>query len=93
VPESADQRYRLGIIRVTQKRYKEAIQEFEAAIAEAPWIAEPYYNLGHVCDFNKEYLKALRAYRIYTKLAPNAPNIGTAKTKIVELEDRLGLLD
>ena len=92
VPEIADQRYRLGIVRAKQKKYKEAIQEFEAALAEAPWFIEAYYNLGLVYDFNKEYSKALRVLNIYAKLSPDAPNIGTVKTKIVELKDKMGLL-
>lgn len=92
VPENIDRRYRIGIVRAHQKRYKEAIQEFEAAIAEAPWIVDAYLNLGLVYEFEKEYSQALRALRIYSRLAPKAQNIGTVKTKIVELEDRLGLL-
>ena len=89
VPDTADRRYRVGIIRAQQKRYKEAIQEFEAAIVEAPWMVAAYYNLGRVYDFNKEYSKALRVLHIYIKLAPNASNVGPVKSKIVELEERL----
>jgi tetratricopeptide (TPR) repeat protein len=93
VPESADRRYRIGILRAQQKRYKEAIQEFEAALSEAPWLVDAYYNLGLVYDFSGEYQNALRSLKIYLRLAPTAPNIGPVKTKIVELEDRLGLLE
>lgn len=93
VPESADRKYRIGILRAQQKRYKEAIQEFEAALSEAPWLVDAYYNLGLVYDFSGEYQNALRSLRTFMKLAPNAPNIGAVKTKIVELEDRLGLLE
>ena len=93
VPESADRKYRIGILRAQQKRYKEAIQEFEAALAEAPWLVDAYYNLGLVYDFSGEYQNALRSLRTFMKLAPNAPNIGAVKTKMVELEDRLGLLE
>jgi tetratricopeptide (TPR) repeat protein len=93
VPETADRAYRLGIVRTNQKRYGEAVEEFEAALAEAPWLAEAYYNLGLVYDFNREYGKALLALRLYTALSPTAPNLGTVKTKIVELEDRLGLIE
>ena len=93
VPESADKRYRVGILRAQQKRYKEAIQEFEAALSEAPWLVDAYYNLGLVYDFSGEYQNALRSLKTYLRLAPTAPNIGPVKTKIVELEDRLGLLE
>lgn len=89
VPDSADRRYRVGILRAQQKRYQEAIQEFEAALAEAPWLVDGYYNLGLVYDFTENYFDALRALRIYLQLAPTAPNIGPVKSKIVEIEDRL----
>lgn len=93
VPETADRRYRVGILRAQQKRYKDAIQEFEAALSEAPWLVDAYYNLGLVYDFSGEYQNALRSLKTYLRLAPTAPNIGPVKTKIVELEDRLGLLE
>lgn len=92
VPENAERRYRLGIVRTNQKKYQEAIEEFEASLAEAPWLVDAYYNLGLVYDFNKDYPQALHILLIYSRLYPNAPNIGMVKTKIVELEDRLGLL-
>ncbi|MCX5816871.1 MAG: tetratricopeptide repeat protein [Proteobacteria bacterium] len=93
VPESADRKYRIGILRAQQKRYNEAIQEFEAALSEAPWLVDAYYNLGLVYDFSGDYQNALRSLKTFMKLAPNAPNIGAVKTKMVELEDRLGLLE
>ncbi|MCX5855729.1 MAG: tetratricopeptide repeat protein, partial [Deltaproteobacteria bacterium] len=85
VPESADRKYRIGILRAQQKRYKEAIQEFEAALSEAPWLVDAYYNLGLVYDFSGDYQNALRSLKIFMKLAPNAPNIGAVKTKMVEI--------
>ena len=88
-PDPVDRRYRLGIVRAQQKRYPEAITEFEAALAEAPWLVDAYYNLGLVYDLTGNYPDALQAFRNYVALAPSAPNVGTVKTKIVELEDRL----
>jgi tetratricopeptide (TPR) repeat protein len=93
VPESADRKYRIGILRAQQKRYKEAVQEFESALSEAPWLVDAYYNLGLVYDFSGDYQNALRTLKTFMKLAPNAPNIGAVKTKMVELEDRMGLLE
>lgn len=93
VPETADRRYRIGIVRAQQKRYQEAGMEFEAAIAEAPWLLEAYYNLALVSDSNHQYPQALQALRIYAGLAPHAPNIGAVKTKIVELEDKIEPLE
>ncbi len=92
VPDPADQRYRLGVVRAKQQRYQEAVGEFEAALHGAPWLVDAYYNLGLVYDFVNRPADALRVLRIYIQLAPNAPNIGPVKTKIVELEDKLGLI-
>jgi len=88
-PDPVDRRYRLGIVRAQQKRYPDAITEFEAALLEAPWLVDAYYNLGLVYDMTGSYPDALQAFRNYVTLAPTAPNVGTVKTKIVELEDRL----
>jgi len=55
----------------------------------APWLVDAYYNLGLVYDMTGSYPDALQAFRNYVTLAPTAPNVGTVKTKIVELEDRL----
>ncbi len=93
VPESAERRYRIGILRAQQKRYPEAVKELEAALAEAPWLVDAYYNLGLVYDFSEKYADALHSLKTYIMLAPNAPQIGSVKTKIVELEDRLGILE
>lgn len=92
VPETIDQRYRLGLIRVEQKRYPEAIEAIESALAEAPWIADAYNNLGLIYDTTNQYGKALDALEIYVHLKPTAPNIGNVKTKIVELQDRFGMI-
>jgi tetratricopeptide (TPR) repeat protein len=89
-PESADRRYRLGIVRAQQKRYAEAVTEFEGALSEAPWLTDAYYNLGLVCDFSDRPGQALAALRTYLSLAPDSPHLGAVKTKVVELEDKLG---
>lgn len=91
VPEPADRRYRLGVVRAQQKRYPEAAAEFEAALAEAPWLVDAYYNLGLVYDFTGRAAEALEALRAYLALAPQSPHAGAVKTKVVELEDRLGV--
>jgi len=90
VPAAADRRYRLGIVRAQQKRYPEAAAEFEAALAEAPWLADAYYNLGLVYDFIGRSADALQALQSYLSLAPQSPHASAVKTKVVELEDKLG---
>ncbi|MFB3816541.1 MAG: tetratricopeptide repeat protein [Candidatus Methylomirabilales bacterium] len=88
--DAADRRYRLGIVRAQQKRYPDAVAEFEAALAEAPWLVDAYYNLGLVYDFTDAPAPAAQALRTYLSLAPQSPHASAVKTKIVELEDKLG---
>ena len=52
-----------------------------------------YKNLGLVYDFTGAFHEALHNLTIYAQLAPAGPEIGHVKTKIVELRDRLGLLE
>ncbi len=92
-PDGPDRRYRLGIVRAQQKRYPEAIVEFEAALANCPWLVDAYYNLGLVYDFTGASGPALQAFRTYLALAPSSPQTSAVKTKIVELEDKLGVGD
>ena len=92
-PDGPDRRYRLGIVRAQQKRYPEAIVEFEAALSDCPWLVDAYYNLGLVYDFTGASGPALQAFRTYLVLAPSSPHTSAVKTKIVELEDKLGVGD
>ncbi len=92
VPEAVDRRYRIGVVRAQQKRFAEAAAELEAALAEAPWLVDAYYNLGLVYDFLDRPADALRLLGLYLQLAPDSPQAGPVKTKLVELEDKLGLL-
>jgi tetratricopeptide (TPR) repeat protein len=92
-PDGPDRRYRLGIVRAQQKRYPEAIVEFEAALSDCPWLVDAYYNLGLVYDFTGASGPALQAFRAYLALAPSSPHTSAVKTKIVELEDKLGVGD
>jgi len=93
VPESAERHYRTGILRAKQKRFSEAIEAFQTAIAEAPWFAEAYYNIGIVYDFNHDYRAALNALQTHIQLNPESAKKSAIKNKLIELEDRLGRVD
>lgn len=66
--------------------YKKAKQELEAAIRIAPWWGDAYFNLGLVQEKLKDYKTAIGSLKLYIAAAPNAPDIGKIKKKIVDLE-------
>jgi hypothetical protein len=71
-----------------QARYPEAIAKFEEA-----YLAKPhpsiYFNIGKCHEQLGETPKALRAYRDYLRLAPDAPDVNAVSDAISNMEKRL----
>ena len=71
-----------------QARYAEAIAKFEEAYAVRPHPVI-YFNIGRCYEQLGETAKALRAYRDYLRLAPDAKDRETVADAMVNLERRL----
>jgi hypothetical protein len=71
-----------------QARYAEAISKFEEAYAVRPHPVI-YFNIGKCWEQLGETAKALRAYRDYLRLAPDAKDKETVSDAIANLERRL----
>lgn len=71
-----------------QARYAEAISKFEEAYAVRPHPVI-YFNIGKCYEQLGETAKALRAYRDYLRLAPDAKDKETVSDAIANLERRL----
>ncbi len=71
-----------------QARYAEAISKFEEAYAARPHPVI-YFNIGKCWEQLGETAKALRAYRDYLRLAPDAKDKETVSDAIANLERRL----
>lgn len=71
-----------------QARYAEAISKFEDAYAARPHPVI-FFNIGKCYEQLGETAKALRAYRDYLRLAPDAKDKETVSDAIANLERRL----
>lgn len=71
-----------------QARYAEAISKFEDAYAARPHPVI-FFNIGKCYEQLGETAKALRAYRDYLRLAPEAKDKETVSDAIANLERRL----
>lgn len=71
-----------------QARYAEAIAKFEEAYLVRPHPVI-YFNIGKCQEQLGETAKALRAYRDYLRLAPDAKDKETVSDAIANLERRL----
>lgn len=71
-----------------QARYAEAIEKFEEAYAVRPHPVI-YFNIGKCYEQLNETPKALRAYRDYLRLMPDAKDRDTVSDAIANLERRL----
>ncbi|MDP3155887.1 MAG: PEGA domain-containing protein [Archangium sp.] len=71
-----------------QARYAEAIAKFEEAYLVRPHPVI-YFNIGKCWEQLGETAKALRAYRDYLRLAPDAKDKETVSDAIANLERRL----
>jgi tetratricopeptide (TPR) repeat protein len=90
VPEEAEKSVIRGTTFLQKAKdangYKKAIEELEAAVSAAPWLAVAYYNLGLAQEKAGQVGDALQSFRYYLEAAPNAKNARDVKNKTYELE-------
>lgn len=85
--ENAQMHYNLGTIFLQNKRYKEAIGEYEKVLELMPNDPDTHYNLGVLYDdFLKDREKALYHYQKYIAVNPKAPDAKRVETYILNLE-------
>jgi len=66
--------------------YLAAAKAFEEAIALAPWLPEPYFNLGLVYEKAKRYDEAIKNLRLYDLGATNGDEARQAREKVGEMK-------
>ena len=78
----------LSAIKMAQSKvdYKNAIAEFQKALALAPWLSTIYYNMGLVQEQAELYEDAIRSFKFYLLAAPQAKDRKEIESKIYELE-------
>ncbi len=57
-----------------QQKYKQAIEEYEKAIAINPQFSQPFNQLGYAYRFRLEFKNAEKTFQRYIDLIPNDPN-------------------
>jgi hypothetical protein len=72
----------------TPKDYERAVREFEQAAKLAPDWPDVYFNLGSVQAKAGNYGEAVRHYKRYLELAPNASDAAKVRNEIYKLEYR-----
>jgi len=95
--------YTIGLNRIGEKKYREAVSYFEKVIQADPGYADAFVYLGHAYSLLGEYVQAVQAYDRAAALSPkNADtfiNRGSAKYHLkdyrgaIESYDRALLLD
>jgi tetratricopeptide (TPR) repeat protein len=60
-----------GVVLMTMKRLPEAAAQFQAAIDQSPGEAEPWHNLGKVCDRMGERRQAIAALQRAAEISPS----------------------
>jgi len=85
--ENADMHYNLGTIFLHNKKFKEAIQEYEAVLELRPSDPPTHYNLGVLYDdYLKNREKALYHYQRYLSVNPKAMDAKKVESFILSLE-------
>lgn len=83
----ADQRYKLAIAMMVDRKYESAIKEFQAILEEYPDsdLAEPaHYNIGQAYFLAGKYKKAFRAYEELLERFPGTRMTGLVHKKEFE---------
>ena len=92
VPEEAQRYMARGMAAVemakTPKDYERAVREFEQAAKLASKWPDVYFNLGSVQAKAGNYSEAMRHYKRYLELAPNAPDAAKVREELYKLEYR-----
>lgn len=66
--------------------FKAAANEFQKASDAAPWLPEPYYNMGVVLEKSGDPAGAMTQLRRYLLASPGASDAEAVRSKIYELE-------
>ncbi len=85
--EMRDMHYNMGTVYTKEGKYKESEREYLSALRIDPSDAESHYNLGVLYDdYLNDKQNAVRHYKAYLKLRPNANDVNMVKEWLMRLE-------
>jgi tetratricopeptide (TPR) repeat protein len=90
VPAEVERYMSRGFIAVKMSKskddFKNAIAEFQKALAVAPWIPDLYYNIGVVQEKAELFDDAIKSFNFYILAAPGAKDRKEVRDRIYKLE-------
>lgn len=85
--EKAKIHYNMGNIFFTQKKYKQAVKEYKAALRFKPHDPSTHFNLAFVSgEYMKDYQTAYKHYQRYLALNPEAEDAVLVQERMLEAE-------
>ncbi len=66
--------------------FQEALAEFKAAVALAPWLADGYMGMSMAQEKAGMYPEAIQSLKFYQLASPQAKNVREIKRRLYELE-------
>jgi len=86
IPEEARKHALRGEAMIKDGEFENAAKEFRTAIKIAPYVAKLYFNTALLYADMKKYPEAIRHMKTYTEMAPEAPDVRTAKDEMIKWE-------
>lgn len=86
LPEEAVKYKVQAELAVQQKRYDDAVDLYDQALAVAPWWPQGHYNRGLILGELEDYEEAIPAFQKYLKLEPDVANARAVQLKIYQWE-------
>lgn len=93
VPEAAQERFKAGFALIEKANkpadFLAAVNEFEAAAALAPRWPDIHYNLARLAAETDKPAKAIKEYRAYLALAPEAADRAAVEGDIARMKEMI----
>lgn len=93
IPEAARERFKAGFALIEKADspagFRAAMDEFEAAVALAPRWPDIHYNLAKVAAETDKPAKAIKEYRAYLALAPEAADRAAVEGDIARMKEMI----
>lgn len=85
----AQNSYKTALAFEKSKNYNAEIEYLSRSIGVNPNYADAYLHLAETCEKTKDYVEAVKAYRSYLGLVPDAKNAAKIQKKIDKYESKL----
>jgi len=89
VSEEVRRRRLLAESAVSEKRFGEAVEQYEAGLEINPTWPEGHFNAALLCAELGYYSDAIHHMRAYLELTPDAPDAPAARDQIVIWQEKL----